>query len=140
MVGCGAQDVHHLCEQVGRTLRMPCFTQRLQHTGHTKEIMIGQSVEWSATMIRVDIPIAIAVKIHIVQVTAARLAIVLQRTLIVIQHCRKILIYRRCVSIETARLRCREYPLNEIVVRLHLIVSKHYNIFVAMRNTLIFIV
>lgn len=45
------------------------------------------------------------------------------------------LIYSRCLSIETARLRCWEYPLNEIVVPLYLVIRKPHNLLVAIIQT-----
>jgi len=91
-------------------------------------------------MIRLDISIAIAVKIHIVQIAAAGLAIVLQRTLVTMQHSRKMFIYRGRVSIETAWLRSREYPLNEIVVLLYLSIRELHNILMAVRDALVLFV
>ena len=140
IVGSGMKHIHHLCEQVGRTLRVPRLVQRLQHTGHTQEIMIRQTEEWSAATIRMDIPIATTVKIHIVKITAAGLAIVLQRTLIAMQHSHKMLIYRGHFKIKTAWLRCREYPLNEIVIPLHIVIRKIHNILVPMRNASVFLI
>ena len=133
MFGRFVQHSHHGAVKTFATFRMSRLAEGVEHTRHAEVVMPRQFPKRDSIGQFHYLRVPVAIKPHIMEIAFATFAVALQRALIAAEVVCELRTDDRCRRPVTASFHGGEYPLDKIVVPLHLTVAEPRNIRQRMR-------